>query len=305
MSEAVCVFLSPARMVTAEAWAGAIKSNGFNMSMHSDFDVHSTSGFLPCTHQGKSAGFEYRYEILKDTDIEIHGLGDPSRPARIMLTTGSSHRQLASSLVAAGVLCAMTDAVLVDPDSEKLISSADALAWARQREAGCMKDIARQEAKMSFAKLRRIAQDTLTPELARAGFSLSKTKLTYWRQKGEIYQVVLCDLNSNADRLKVYVVLWVPEATPDYNMANFPSGLPMYAYRGLEGDRLGSPSPVWRVSDFDEARATLVEMSSVLAQIAIPWFDERITRVALVENLCWGFTSPDFIDLIFGGKARS
>jgi hypothetical protein len=184
----------------------------------------------------------------------------------------------------------MTDAIVMDPDTEKLISSAEALAWARQWEAGCVQDIAREEARMTFGKLRRIAKDTLTPELTRAGFALSKTRLTYWRQKGEIYQVVLCDLNGAHDGLKVYVVLWVPEGSPHYNMANFPAGLPMYALRGLKRDGLdGYPSPIWKVSNADEARATLVEMSGVLARIVIPWFDERTTRVALVENLNGGF----------------
>jgi len=145
MSVAVCVFLNPARMVTSRVWAEAIKANGFDMSFDADFDARSSFGFVPCKHQGKNAGFEYSYQVHEGAELQQHGIGDPSRPTRIMMETGSDYRQFASSVVAAGVLCAITDAVLLDPDTEELVNSANALAWARGREADCVNDIARQE----------------------------------------------------------------------------------------------------------------------------------------------------------------
>src|SRR4051812_41942215 len=100
MSVAVCVFLDPERMPSPKAWTDALRANGFDMSMDVEFNPRESPGFLPCTHQGKPAGFEYGYELLEGPDIEDYGIGDRSRPVRVMLETGSDYRQFASSAIA-------------------------------------------------------------------------------------------------------------------------------------------------------------------------------------------------------------
>jgi hypothetical protein len=79
MSVSVCVFLNPARMVTPQAWAEAIKSNGFDMSLQTDFDSRGSPGFVPCTYRGKGAGFEYGYEVFEGADLRTYGMSLKAR----------------------------------------------------------------------------------------------------------------------------------------------------------------------------------------------------------------------------------
>jgi hypothetical protein len=120
-------------MVSPEVWADAISGNGFDMHMDANFNPRENCGFLHCVYRGKPASFEYGYELLDRATGEKQGVG-PSRPARV--TLGS--RSKSSSVVAGGVLCAITDGVLRDPGTGELILSGDAIAWARRHEAQCV-----------------------------------------------------------------------------------------------------------------------------------------------------------------------
>lgn len=131
----------------------------------------------------------------------------------------------------------------------------------------------------TFAELRKVAQAELTPVMTKAGFALSRKKLTYWRKNGEVYHVILADLNRAADRLTIFVTPWMEESEPDYDMKSFPMGLPMMAFRGLSPKGLElSPSAVWNVSDTHQAMTTFHEVAEVLRGVALPWLDGIRTK---------------------------
>jgi hypothetical protein len=134
MSDAVCIFLNPARMVSPRDWAEAISGNGFDLQMDANFNPRQSRGFLPCIYRGRPAGFEYGYEVLERPASAGQAIGDPARPVRVTLGAGSNHAGFASSVVAGGVLCAITDGILRDPGTGELVQSGDAIAWARRHE---------------------------------------------------------------------------------------------------------------------------------------------------------------------------
>jgi hypothetical protein len=62
------VYVRRAAIPAPKAWAAAIRAAGFPMAMDADFDVEQVSGFLPCSYDGKEAGFEYFFSTLEDLD---------------------------------------------------------------------------------------------------------------------------------------------------------------------------------------------------------------------------------------------
>jgi hypothetical protein len=135
MSYEVSVFLDPMRMLSPKAWAEAVSVNGFDMQMDADFNPRESCGFLSCVYRGEPAGFEYGYELLDPATGSGQGIGDPCRRVRVTLGPRSKHPEYAASVVAGGVLCAIADGILRDPDTGELIRSAEAIAWARRQEA--------------------------------------------------------------------------------------------------------------------------------------------------------------------------
>lgn len=145
MSVDLHVFLDPARMVTPEQWAKAVKDAGFGVEMDTDFDPATFTGFLPCKYKGKEAGFEYFYQVLQGSELKEFGIGDLTRPGCVTFSTRSDFREFASSMICAAVLSSIVDGVLRDADGETRISSTNAVAWAKDGEEGIQGDIAEQD----------------------------------------------------------------------------------------------------------------------------------------------------------------
>ncbi len=133
MSISTTVFLERARLPKPLVWADHIRAAGFPMDLDAAFDVETFSGFLPASYGGKSAGFEYFFSPVVELDLDDTvaaqlGLRDVS----ISFVTHSDMRELASAAVAAAVLCAHADGILLDEESGELITANDALASARE-----------------------------------------------------------------------------------------------------------------------------------------------------------------------------
>lgn len=136
MSVVISLFVNRSRMASPVDWAKGIPSSGFDMDMDSDFDPESFTGFLPCKYGGDDAGFEYFREAVNKEDLPAHvSVAVAGRDTMIDFVTHSDLRELATSLIASAVLCAMSDGVLWETEADELVPAARALEWARSNEA--------------------------------------------------------------------------------------------------------------------------------------------------------------------------
>jgi hypothetical protein len=129
MSVELTVYLPRAAMPSPSEWASAIRERGFDVELGTDLDVDEFSGFLPCRFEGEDAGFEYESGPIEFVDeLELPSDFDFA----VTFATHSSMRDLGTSVVCAGVLCALTRGVLVDPQADMTVSADEAVAWARE-----------------------------------------------------------------------------------------------------------------------------------------------------------------------------
>jgi hypothetical protein len=131
MSVAIAVYFDSRKLVSAHEWNKAIKDFGFEMELDTDFDAESHSGFLPCKYQGDESGFEYYYtqELDGIEDIESDIVG--ARNAATEFITHSDLKELATSVIAASVLCKLTDGVLFD-DGNWVVAE-QAIDWGKEQ----------------------------------------------------------------------------------------------------------------------------------------------------------------------------
>lgn len=130
MSVEFTVYLPREAMPHPSEWAQAITDAGFLAELDPKFDVDEFSGFLPCRYDGEDAGFEYGSGSIELVDeLELPEDFDFS----VTFTTHSDERGLAASVVSAAVLCSLTSGVLVDPQADLVVSSGEAITWAREQ----------------------------------------------------------------------------------------------------------------------------------------------------------------------------
>jgi hypothetical protein len=131
MSVDLTVYLARANMPTPDRWARAIHEAGFPAELDADFDVDEHTGFLPCTYDGKPGGFEYYASKLEDE--EHRDLGLPAGyDFSVTFATHSDMRGLATSIVAAAVLCQITSGRLSDQQAGEDVEASRVLSWARE-----------------------------------------------------------------------------------------------------------------------------------------------------------------------------
>ena len=133
MSVVIQVFLADDRMPTPEQWAENLRTHGFDVDLHTDFDVRDFSGFLPCKYKGHDAGFEYYFEPagpVVESDERLQG-AIAGRDSVVSFVTHSDFREAMTSVIASGVLCAISDGVLFD---DQFTVASAAIAWARDGE---------------------------------------------------------------------------------------------------------------------------------------------------------------------------
>jgi hypothetical protein len=135
MSVEMSLFLKRSRLATPADWARAIRSSGFDVDLDPAFDPETFSGFLPCRYRGADAGFEYSCHPVDPTELPDHvtiRLGD--RDTVVSFVTHTDLCELATSQIASGVLCAISDGLLWETEGDALVSSAQALEWAKASE---------------------------------------------------------------------------------------------------------------------------------------------------------------------------
>ena len=142
MSISRTVYLQRSRVLAPKEWADAIRAAGFAMDMDSDFEVESFSGYLPCTYEGKPAGFEYLFADLAEIEFDDEArsaIGD--RDIGISFVTHSDMLELVTAVVAAAVLCAKADGVVHDEDAGEFIAADDSIANAKELLASVRADL--------------------------------------------------------------------------------------------------------------------------------------------------------------------
>lgn len=140
MSVIIAVYLDSSRLVSAAEWDQAIKKNGFEIEMATDFEVRLFSGFLPCKYKGEDTGFEYCYsEAIDELEgAEKDNIGE--RHSAVVFVTHSDLKELATATIAAGVLCSITDGVLFDDGN--WVVAGQAIDWCNEQIREIQKHIA-------------------------------------------------------------------------------------------------------------------------------------------------------------------
>jgi len=132
------IFMVRGKLPSPQEWLEAITLNGFEMNMDINFDPVKHEGFLPCKYKGEDAGFEYWTEevdineLLEEdmlTQEEANELDD--RCFMVTLTTHSDFREYMTSMVAAAVLCEISDGMLAEGGEPPFITATNAVKWAK------------------------------------------------------------------------------------------------------------------------------------------------------------------------------
>jgi hypothetical protein len=117
-------------MPSPSEWQQSLQNANFPVSLDTDFDVDSFSGFLPCEFRGSPSGFEYFADSLGEVEREEVGAPEET-DFQITLATHSDYKEFATSLLAAAALCQASNGVLVDPQSGHEVKAEAVLDWAR------------------------------------------------------------------------------------------------------------------------------------------------------------------------------
>ena len=140
------VFLFSSNIPSPSMWRDAILKAGFEMEMDTDFDMKIFEGFLPCKYQGVDAGFEYYLETLDTEGLSDDELQEINgRDCLITLVTHSDFREYMTSMIAAAVLCSISDGLLAEGGEPPFISSLTAIEWAKECEPSIQKEINKKE----------------------------------------------------------------------------------------------------------------------------------------------------------------
>jgi hypothetical protein len=125
------VYAVRAKMPSPVRWAKAVREAGFPADLHADFDVETFSGFLPCKYDGKPGGFEYIAGKVTNDDRANLGVAAEYDFA-VTFATHSDMRELATSVIAAAVLCDLVGGRLSDLQAGEDVAASQALTWARE-----------------------------------------------------------------------------------------------------------------------------------------------------------------------------
>ena len=130
MSYDLLVYLKRSDMPTPVEWRDAVVAFGFPVTLHTDFDVDSFTGFLPCPVNDQMSGFEYYASVFDPNDAQSPQLSTGTDFA-VQFSIGARPLEVVSALAASSVLAAISRGVLNDPQSGELILGNEAVDWAR------------------------------------------------------------------------------------------------------------------------------------------------------------------------------
>ena len=140
MSVDLVVYLARSAMPSPLQWAKAISEANFPVALDTQFDADEHTGFLPCKFRGKLSGFEYYSDRLREKEREEVG-APKTCDFLITFVTHSLMHELATSFIAAGVLCHISGGLFVDPQSGDSYTSEYVLDMVRSNLAAIEQDL--------------------------------------------------------------------------------------------------------------------------------------------------------------------
>ena len=143
MSVEIPIIFKPNLLPNFSQVEQSISSAGFDLKLES-FDLRSDSGFRPATLFGAPAGFEYFLSEPEESELEQF-LGSTKEDLCIRLITHADLNEFISSLLFASIICNITQGRMIDPDSGKVISADQSIAWAHSMLEPDPKPIANPE----------------------------------------------------------------------------------------------------------------------------------------------------------------
>jgi hypothetical protein len=130
MSYDLLVYLKRLNMPSPEAWRAYISGAGFPVTLDTEFDIDSFSGFLPCQVNGETSGFQYYPSVMSPEEARVLGL-EVGVDFRIQFSIGPQPLELVSALAASSVLAATSGGTLKDPQVDASLAADAAVSWAR------------------------------------------------------------------------------------------------------------------------------------------------------------------------------
>lgn len=129
------IFMSAARVPTADAMQEAIDRAGFSVVLDTAVDLLTHTGFWPATYKGSRTGFEFYLEPARDClDAYPHiaaRVGGRERCATFRW--GGNFLEMCAALSAAAALTKLTDGVYFYP-ADDIIYGADEVIQATRRD---------------------------------------------------------------------------------------------------------------------------------------------------------------------------
>lgn len=135
MSVENVVIVNKDKMVSLDNWREAIYDCGFELDIADDFDLIEKEGLIQCRYKGESSSFEYYFDELDQSDLD----GDEKkviseRQHAVVFVTFSEYKDYISSMIAACVLCKVTDGLFLDGGEMPFILADEAVKWAKDCE---------------------------------------------------------------------------------------------------------------------------------------------------------------------------
>ena len=130
MSYDLLVYLKRSDMPAPVAWRDAIVAAGFPVSLYTDFDVDSFTGFLPCPVNNEVSGFEY-YVSAVDSNQAASLQLPAGTDFSVQFSIGARPLEMVSALAASSVLAAVSGGTLNDPQTGESILGEAAVDWAK------------------------------------------------------------------------------------------------------------------------------------------------------------------------------
>ena len=117
-------------MPTPVEWRDAIVGAGFPVTLDTDFDVDSFTGFWPCPVNGQVSGFEYYVSAVDANDVARVQL-PAGADISVQFSIGARPLEVVSALAASSVLAAISGGTLNDPQTGESVMGSAAVDWAK------------------------------------------------------------------------------------------------------------------------------------------------------------------------------
>lgn len=129
MSLEVHVFLQRTQMPALAAWQSALDNLGYGITLDPTFNPLIDTGFIPCSYNGSSTGFEFSLGPKADL-VEAYPDMKPrteSFDAGATFTWGGDLKECVSAFCSAAALTHLSAGLMYDPQEDQLFSGPEAI----------------------------------------------------------------------------------------------------------------------------------------------------------------------------------